>query len=1535
MKLPSVTSTTQVPLLLALCLVAVSHAVVALDGVHLPEPAGVPHSDPDLGATGVRVAVPDTVMVFVNPSIGVDAPDCGAEGSPCETAQYAVAYVAPPYSTVRLSPGRHECGLHITRPLALVGEGSAIATAAAAEAGGTVGGRPPSTMFDCHSKQRAVWFDEVPVHVDGIHFRNGYGAGGGCVLGTQRYGSALETNSILRCSFHRCTAVSSTRHPSVGGAVAIIQAHSTPRPYEVSKSNFHSNYARGGSHAVGGVAVVYRSPPADDRFSVDHSPVLDTDEPVYNANVAGCEAYALETPVGLTTLSADDATKLSLFAGLYTRVPGSETLFGGNTLIHAYNNLGGRMPGLVNEVPETARWLIFCKSELQWALIITVGPMVDPREQSFACSGEFHSTMMRMSPTQVAVEFHAQWLWGNAVLDVPLVFQCLRKGFSNGIRESPKDAIVRTTSVTTPAASTAAAHGQCSAVVVSNVPLTQQLREGVYVELQNYTRHGRPVFWNVDSEHGSDSQQWLWYCGSAGEWVFGDTNPHTIPLTPDGEVCHRGIASATTLAGHPAHVTQWKYWDGQAGDGEGSNGQWRNSPASRFNGITVSCAVPPPRPSVPMPGEHCPVLQMHASPLPSEAPAGPYALIPGLSHNQRPVYRSTSSANARPYHVWYCGSFSEFVIAQESPWGGDDEARPVTPPADFSASIASRAPLGPPFGPTSDELLRLGMPPNDLCIRSLSSHRTHQQRPDTGGLSWAYIFGDEWMPASAATGLKCVAHCPEFTFYHPQLPRVNGVFVASGTAFDFPLYRRVGGGALFMRAGRCAPWLLFPFSTPDQAPWDSRLLQKAIVAQRSLNFAEYAPDSMNHSTGEPHARLWTCSSSAPWDEPDNLLAPVIASAVLHSDYNVFASPTSASSDDDPTARRRQYHQMAPQMAGHPLGVLHWKLGGIGKKKLVAEPPVSTPIPKSGPRASKAMQDAKAGTSGTTTRTHRQPALLCSAYQRCDSLNITQLPSSLPGILEGIDPNMLFQFVQTNTVVAGRPTFWGAADVNADHPLVIYYCAPGQRWVISPSLPSPEALRSGRHGRDDDEPGLDGSDEADADAAAGFGASSALCPAFVASRTTAAKIPLSANGVLWDRLVPRAATGPNRELQPGDAASEKSGKFRVAAAPMLVHCDEGFKGTALDLRNKNRRLTDPAATKKESGSRQPLTSKSAGFDPVVLISESNFTDNVAASDAGLAMNPATAGAVMLSLAVAPTGDDHHGIFKKLQFAQNEAVLSTLGAFQVRAGDDVTPSLDKPLSEDADTRRLAQLLSHWRQGGAGGLGILNYERLPLYFQRSRRHTHTLVDVTAVHNEGPSGGIMLRGVTALLHRVTLKRNVALRDGGGLDARDSNVTFSGGTCSFNHAHGCGGCARFDEVSKMHVSKSTLSNNSAHRDGTTIASYGVVHISESQVDRMMSLAIAGSYVLLTASELSCLRGGATSHINGFGCIFDGHADTGAPLEVPMPPIATETTEDFVAWLAQQASFVAQCMLSLTMAIFGYQHFFTKPPPSRRLPPKR
>ena len=35
-----------------------------------------------------------------------------------------------------------------------------------------------------------------------------------------------------------------------------------------------------------------------------------------------------------------------------------------------------------------------------------------------------------------------------------------------------------------------------------------------------------------------------------------------------------------------------------------------------------------------------------------------------------------------------------------------------------------------------------------------------------------------WQPASAPTGLKCVAQCPEFSFYHPQLPRVNGVFAA-------------------------------------------------------------------------------------------------------------------------------------------------------------------------------------------------------------------------------------------------------------------------------------------------------------------------------------------------------------------------------------------------------------------------------------------------------------------------------------------------------------------------------------------------------------------------------------------------------------------------------------------------------------------------------------------------------------------------------------------------------------------------------------
>ena len=231
----------------------------------------------------------------------------------------------------------------------------------------------------------------------------------------------------------------------------------------------------------------------------------------------------------------------------------------------------------------------------------------------------------------------------------------------------------------------------CPVVEITNSKDAQSHRNGVFYRT-NVTRGGRPSFKKVlDGER----QQWLWYCPGAKEWIVSDDDPEFASDTQ--KVCSRGIATLETLAVHPLHAPQWRYWDLDT---------WRTSTPAP-SGIHVRCR-PPMR-------DVCSVVEVVNHIL--DSPAGPF-IVTNFSWNAKPTYKLAGG----DMFMWHCGIFSEWVISETNP-------RHLV---------------------TDDE----------SCSRALSSHPTHAFTPSLSTSKWAHFVGEEWKPLKAPLAIRCIDDCP-------------------------------------------------------------------------------------------------------------------------------------------------------------------------------------------------------------------------------------------------------------------------------------------------------------------------------------------------------------------------------------------------------------------------------------------------------------------------------------------------------------------------------------------------------------------------------------------------------------------------------------------------------------------------------------------------------------------------------------------------------------------------------------------------------
>jgi hypothetical protein len=435
-----------------------------------------------------RYPTPTAPTLYVATN-GSDYDGCGSARDPCRSIVHATEQAAP-FTIIRVAGGSYGCGAHVTTPVSIIADASDSAP----------------VVMDCEGRGRALWFDEVAAHVEGVHFRNGAGEGAGCVLVTLHTDHHHERNNFTRCSFTRCTATSSPRHPHVGGALAVQVLKSNGRAYEVKRSTFDRNYGRSDRVAAGAVAVVYGGVAATNTAPATRAQQYDD-----------CTCYLFEA---LNTAIPE----VNALGGVYSRVAGLVT--DGRPVYNSRQ--GGGLPRARGDV---VHWLLFCAARGVWGFQTTTGE-VDLMKLS-ACECVMCSNVNDRINRDKPVGQIISWSYRAALVDRAIQLIC----------EDPV--------------------ASCRNVQLSSIPMAQIARGGVFTMVDNLTKAGRPVFRNADGAAPSAQQQhWIWYCLASFEWIVTEDDPRTVALDPaSSEGCVRGVASGATYATHPLSVAQWKYWD--------------------------------------------------------------------------------------------------------------------------------------------------------------------------------------------------------------------------------------------------------------------------------------------------------------------------------------------------------------------------------------------------------------------------------------------------------------------------------------------------------------------------------------------------------------------------------------------------------------------------------------------------------------------------------------------------------------------------------------------------------------------------------------------------------------------------------------------------------------------------------------------------------------------------------------------------------------------------------------------------------------
>ena len=437
---------------------------------------------------------------------------CGTVSTPCSFG--AAISKATPGSSLVLSSGRYTGSYRITKPLKII-------------AGSTGPETPP--VFDGEGAHRPLFFDNVAATITGITFRNGHGAGAGCVYIVRAFGARDERNLIDGCTFINCTATDDT-HPDteqqntgVGGAISIIYHRAPPQStVEITGCVFERNYARGGNRAAGAAMVRL----VDGYTS--HAPQACSVIVLNSPRFKDSRINARDLADGLVFLKLKDATNDGL------------PVYKTHTAANHPNGLSHA----------NGRYLAYCEKENWWGLTQTA----PGRSASLALAND------------------------EACRSPSVVFSC---GLTNATCSSPTHALHVHSMDKSEAAAAAGAYFSCQDIIkrckrisVEGAVHPQSHRNGVY-EQTSAIRGGRPTFARVRS--GDDKPQHVRYCVGTQEWVVAEGDPGDQPN--DASECSRGVASAETLVMHPALVRSWRYWDGEA---------WRFSPYP--GGITVTCA---------------------------------------------------------------------------------------------------------------------------------------------------------------------------------------------------------------------------------------------------------------------------------------------------------------------------------------------------------------------------------------------------------------------------------------------------------------------------------------------------------------------------------------------------------------------------------------------------------------------------------------------------------------------------------------------------------------------------------------------------------------------------------------------------------------------------------------------------------------------------------------------------------------------------------------------------------------------------------
>lgn len=627
-------------------------------------------------------------------------------------------------------------------------------------------------IMDGEHRRRPLTFDNVPAHVEGITFVNGLAARAGCVLVERVSGAADEINNFTRCSFMNCTAESIYTSPNDDGLAGQHFA-------AAGAVGIYYQYSVGSSFELSRTTIDKNYARSSGSSSVAAGGLL-VRHLGPTADSASSSGQELQHPYCNTILIQPQNDHLQHVAGVYRRVKG---------VMHAGRGVWRRDHASNVIIPNAAlspHMLAYCPSPKSWHIVpISPGEKIakallrhPPCTSSTLSSWPMpkDDNTDHHSPMTVSKWIHNNNAGGGQVETIR--FQCQDSSL------------------------------HCSTMQLVHATGAQAHRNGLY-HLMNITRAGRPTFFKAGD--GAEKAQFIWYCPGPREWIVSDDDP--AEASDNQDVCSRGIATLETMAIHPLLASGWRYWDVDF---------WRTSFGGR-GGIKLLCA--------PTPETTCSSVELVNGPL-QDFHTGPY-LLTNFSWNRRPTFSLRP-----PYqsHMWYCGTFNEWVVSETDPTTLD--------------------------------------PADEKCSRALSSHPTPSPVPYHLPVRWAQYLDDEWVPTTAQVSVRCVDDCPRVIVdtLGPRAKSKIGVYESIG--------RLTIGESLALRAHRVYRRLhatresgaSFLFFHADRNCWViSSTLDQEDAGGVAAEACEGSPER-----GLMHATNWTSPASG--DDVATLLDPQPAMA---------------------------------------------------------------------------------------------------------------------------------------------------------------------------------------------------------------------------------------------------------------------------------------------------------------------------------------------------------------------------------------------------------------------------------------------------------------------------------------------------------------------------------------------------------------------------------------------------------------------------------------------------------------------------------